>query len=439
MIVEQVKRKGNSLLNFFEYLLLLALVVNANTIYVRLPANENNLVHFIVLFMMTIGVVGCLFCKNKVSVKRFDKGIGVTILFIIYGVIFILARPNNLVGDLHMMVACSVLLLFYFLYCSDNEIPSLFYKYRNVIFWIACVSIFMWLFCSVFRIFPATGEVYSSWSNTGEYKRVPNYLYIYFETQTTDSFGLNNIVRNTAIFTEAPMASLHFSLALLVELFFSKKISKTKAIVLIIAIITTFSMTGYLLVLMAVGIKILLYKPRHDSVRLAKYFLAPVGMVAVFSVGFLLVKSKLSSSSGSVRLDDFVAGYEVWRENILFGTGSGELHHEAVVSHMSSFRLNNTGFSNSTMMVLSERGLYGGILYLSCFVKGIYDAIKHKNLNKFLFTVLFLYLFAITVMASLYLTYFILIFLANHKSEQKIKYAVQSKQLSKTRSDQTAA
>ncbi|MDE6356896.1 MAG: O-antigen ligase family protein [Clostridia bacterium] len=407
-----------TLLDFFEYLMAVTFIINANSIYVHLPINENNLINYFLVIFMIVGVMGCFLYKNKVSVYRINKGITVATFFIIYCGFYILLRPNNIVGDLYLLVINCILIVYYFFCCNDYDIPAILFKFRNLICFIALVSIFMWVMCSIVSVIPQTGNVFSAWSDTGEYKVVPNFFYIYFETQKIDIFGFNNIIRNSAIFTEAPMASLNFSLALIIELFLCKKVSKKKVLIFIIAILTTFSMTGYILILMAFGIKLLLYTPKSNSAHILKLFLVPVCVVIVGYVGFNLLSEKLSSHSGSIRLDDFVAGYKAWQENIFFGTGGGEVNQQTLISYMSPFRLYNTGFSNSIMMILSGRGLYGGILYFGCIVKGLCDGIKQKNFNKFFFVVFFLYLFTITVIAYSYLTYFILIFLMNHKTSQ---------------------
>lgn len=419
--MKKVEKKRSRLIDFFEYLIAITLVINANSIYSYLPINENNLVNYVLVITMIIGVLGCFFYKNRFSVYRVNKGITVAVLFAIYCIFYLLLRPNNIVGDLYVMVVSCILIIYYFFCCNDYKVPNLLYKYRNLIWIIAVVSILMWILCSLLKVMPQTGNVLSGWSDTGEYKTVSNYFYIYFGTQTISSFGLNNITRNSAIFTEAPMASLHFSLALIIELLLCKKPSRKKVLIFIVAILTTFSMTGYLLILMVVGIKVLFYKPRNNFTCVLKFFLVPIGVVIVGYIGFNLFMDKLSSASGSIRVDDFVAGYKAWQDNIIFGTGGGEANQQALKSYMSSFRMSNTGFSNSVMMILSGRGLYGGALYFICIIKGLIDGVKNKNFNKFFFTAFFLYLFTITVMPYLYLTYFILIFFANNKTAKQAK------------------
>lgn len=113
-------------------------------------------------------------------------------------------------------VAVLIFVFFFFIQESNNR-HELLLKYRNLMIFISAVSIVFWLLGSIFHLVHPSGVVQSVWTNTGNPKPVPNYFNLYFETQELYGFA-----RNTAIFTEAPMASLHFSIALFVEMYIEK-------------------------------------------------------------------------------------------------------------------------------------------------------------------------------------------------------------------------
>ena len=84
---------------------------------------------------------------------------------------------------------------------------------------IAVLSVIMWILCSLIKVIPPTGTIPFNWTAVnGVYSFIPTYGHIYFETQDINLPFIGNIIRNTAVFTEAPMASLNFCIAFLLKL-----------------------------------------------------------------------------------------------------------------------------------------------------------------------------------------------------------------------------
>ncbi len=108
-----------------------------------------------------------------------------------------------------------------------------------------------------------------------------------------------------------------------------------------------------------------------------------------------LLETKMDSTSGSARMDDFVAGFKAWMDHPLMGNGFS--NNSAILQYMSTYRIKNTGFSNSLMQILSYGGLYLLAPYVGAAVYGIYKIMRKRDWNELAFTVLFIVMFVFTV------------------------------------------
>lgn len=79
------------------------------------------------------------------------------------------------------------------------------------------------------------------------------------------------------------------------------------------------------------------------------------------------------------------------------------------------------GFSNSLTQILVQCGLYIFVLYIYCFMKGIIQGIKNKNVNMVVFIIVFFALFAFTLVSYQYIVVVILLFMLSQKDYIKIK------------------
>ncbi len=66
---------------------------------------------------------------------------------------------------------------------NSSGLSTLLLAFRDVVVLVAIVSLFFWLFASVFEIIPPTGQIYSNWTSDGTPKAVFSWLGLYFETQ----------------------------------------------------------------------------------------------------------------------------------------------------------------------------------------------------------------------------------------------------------------
>lgn len=401
----------------FEYLLALALILNCRSIWASLPSISwfSNAV----LLVTIAAAAGCIFLKKTIVKGRLTRAVYFVLWIAGYAVFFVFVKSYNWSNFLKLVLVVCVLVIYYFCCNRSSAVPTVVYKYENLILVIAAVSVLFWLLCSVLKVLPATGTVYSNWTGNDTLKSVPSYFGVYFETQYSTLMWIGKITRNTAIFTEGPMASFHFTLALLIELFQKQRSSRPKLILLGGAVLTTISTTGYVACITALALKFFLSGNRKKIMRWVKLLALPIVVIVGGGLVYSLVSNKLATvGSGMVRIDDFVAGFKAWKQHPLFG--SGYANSDYIKAFMSSFRSNNTGFSNSPMTVLANGGIYLALPYVAAFTIGLYKAIHARNMRQVCFIAEVLFIFTITIVTYQYIIIFLLIWFAfgTHKKER---------------------
>ena len=185
-----------------------------------------------------------------------------------------------------------------------------------------------------------------------------SYFGVYYSYQRISFFNKLNIVRNIAIFNEAPMASLCFSLGLMVELLCCEKWKKRNCVVLVVAILSTFSTTGYIIATVVCVYKYIKSNSQYSVIRLIKRLCVPVMICVVLIIANSLIQEKLSTFSGMARTDDFVSGFRAWLLHPLFGDGIGSMRAMSLVR--PSWRKEAEGFNSGLIQsACSRRGLFG--------------------------------------------------------------------------------
>ncbi|RVU70940.1 MULTISPECIES: O-antigen ligase family protein [Lactobacillus] len=245
----------------------------------------------------------------------------------------------------------------------------------------------------------------SAWGTTyGNYILVPSFHNIYFETQRVVFPFIGEIIRNSAIFTEAPMASLNFSIALLVEIL-DRHSGRINKIVLVLAILSTFSTTGYIFIVI---LFILIFFKKDAGINVYKLIISiPVLVLFILVLVYLLKqKSTYGVESTALRVDDFRAGILTWLQHPILGSGLSNTTF--LVKNMGMWRT-NTGFSNSITEILAEGGVYLSYLYFYAFFKGLSNSIKNKNKEYSIFVIMTFYLFVTTIFTYQYILLFLLV------------------------------
>lgn len=275
-----------------------------------------------------------------------------------------------------------------------EELELFLRSFVNTMAILAVLSIVIWLLGSLLHVVIPSSTYETHWA--GYASQVDSYFNLQYEVQRQEIPTLGVFFRNTGLYTEAPMYSYALCIALCFEALFQKRSRKAVVTVLALCIITTASVTGLIVV-----IGLFLYKTvkRVDSqVRIMMVFI--VVIVGLTLMGSLLIY-KYGSISGSTRLDDFKSGMLAWFESPIFGLGFSR-YYDVIMSYMGLFRAGNMGFSNTVTDILAQ----GGIVYLIPMASSFagYFAKRGKRCDSIVAGVLFVYLWAVTIVTYLPLT-----------------------------------
>lgn len=392
-------KKSKELKSVITYTIVLLMIVDSNSIF--MTGTAASLVSKVVMLLMTMAVC-ILISRVGPSSKDYQRYFVILLGILAYLLVYVLImslRIGN--GDLKgfLIIVVKFLLMYTaidLVYKKEKD-PQIFTAYSNIACIIALISVFFWIFGSQIHLIHPTGVYMSNWSNLyGGYDYKPTYYNIYFETQLLD-----NVVRNSAIFSEAPMASLTFSVAITLENLYGKnsRFHKLKLLILLIAILTTFSSIGYICLIINFIYLIL----RKNNIFLL--ILLPILLVVSILVINNIFYSKLQTSSGISRSLDYMNAFTAWKNHPFFGIGLN--NGSKLIEGIGKF-----GYSNSFGKVLGEGGIYMTLLYIFPFGVSLWRSYTSKSLQRLFLTIIIALLFITTIFVNTYLLYFLLSFLA---------------------------
>jgi hypothetical protein len=228
----------------------------------------------------------------------------------------------------------------------------------------------MWILASMGKIQP-TGYVPYLWGESLRDHVIisPNYFYIYFETQhiDIDILGLRGMYRNTGIFTEGPMFNFCLCTSLSIELFLREVVKKWRIIILVVAIFTTFSTTGFAFIIGAFFLFSMSKKRWNLKVMIWTILQLSVIALCVYIFFTIVVAEKEDTISYQERVGGMKEGLEIWFSAPFFGTGYAT----------------NTGSkvtANGILRMLADGGVFFSLLYVISFLVIPYHYYtKNKN------------------------------------------------------------
>lgn len=349
--------------DIFENILAFLLVIECNSVYERM-ANLD--LHF---DWMCIAVAFMLLMSTG-SLSR--KAVRNTAFILIAILIYLIATfyKCNVLTYIYLMCLFLPILMMYLMKNGNVDgVLSIYKKYSTIVECLAVISTVVWFFTEVVSVFSPNMSVNIAWGNEHTVKGV---FGLYFECQLENTFGLY-IYRNSGIFCEAPMFSLVLSFALLYELFLRGQIKKNRIAILVIAILTTLTSTGFLILILCFGLS---YWKKIENGRNEIKILYLIGMLILIPVAYFLSASILEAKSlrgsYSIRIVDYIVGIQAFLKNPLTGSGYGSISQliENKASLLANYglRLNGVGYSNSLTAIIGQGGLYMSILYFAPFI-----------------------------------------------------------------------
>lgn len=399
MQIENLNIKAPYIYKIIAFCLAVITIFNSNSIWITVPGKSSH--YFNIIFFSLIILVGISFFVISIPQRIFTVNFLIAVCVFFYILIYAF-QPVN-ISDYAYVLKLDVIiiftLLYYALYCN-GKLPRVMQFYVDIVTIIGIISLLFWILGSNLHLINPNKYILSTWSSFNNWAQlVPSYFNIYFEPQQ-----INGLIRNSAIFPEAPMASLHFTVALSIEWLLRRndKFHIAKLVILIICIISTFSSTGYIAVILLLCYKILFSENAFIS------RIKPVIIVVVI-VGIIVIQNilsqKLVTESGSIRIDDYVAAYNAWKDNPIMGLG---IASSKIQNYMSLWRGYNLGFSNTIMDILAHGGIYVSLIYVLALIYGIKESFKHKNWNMLMFIIIVIYLLFTTLFTNTLLLFNVL-------------------------------
>lgn len=387
------------------YIFALLIILNANSLYIK-DYSAGKIPDYAILVSSYICMSVLVINQRMLSKKILMSTLKLCICVGIFVLILYAVNPYNINVNIKWLLRVAVLII-YFVICKDNE-HSLLMAYKNIMIFIACESLFFWLFGSVLGIIEHTGYLYSTWAaNENSIKVCNSYYGIYFETQMTDSFGNAGLIRNTAIFTEGPMASLNFCIALMVEYLLQQRPYMPFVVILVLAILSTVSTTGYLVLLSLVLFKLIMCPVNTPILKFVKFVGLPIATIVIAGAGIYVLADKQDTMSLLLRVDDFIVGYNTWIEHPIFGWGAGNTY--PLQQHMDFWRGEQTGFSNSIFWVLVQGGIYLAAPYIISSTYILFYLNKMKEYKALWFMIVYLIMLSFTIAPYLNITFVVFI------------------------------
>ena len=361
--------------NSLTYILALLIILQCYSLLSMLLPNRYFYIAIAVLLLTII------FCGKKIKQKN-----SLLLLGIIYVVIMFTLLVNVYYRNMEFLFSVIIPFPLFLMYSIKREnIEGFFEAYTNIVFVIACLSLFFFIFGSVLGIVKETG--YYPYTTVGwGTNNYHDYYHLYCEGQEVYALGYSG-VRNIALFVEGPMLTYVLSIAFYYELFLREKgYRKIYIFVMILTYITSFSTTGLLLVL---GLLYLKFYTDIKNNKFVRYLFVPLIIALVIYGGVFILKDKFVSNvySSSVRTDDILASFKCFLANCINGVGYQNLH---ALDPFRRFFRNNAGLSTGLGAIFAYGGFTWGIWYLIPLIIAIKNYILEPKSRKIMGLILML-------------------------------------------------
>lgn len=304
------------------------------------------------------GLIGILFlCEGKKLKKR--KLIVFVLMLLIVFLNFIV-YPSNLSG--HSGLALKYVLVFFI--GELISIEELEFNYRKIIFWLAAISLICF---TVFSIAPQVivdrVPIINYWEHSTRYFLIYNFPGAGYQYSQLRNYGPFHEGGMFAVF-------LNISILLLMQKQELNKKDKVELLVLIAALLTTFSTAGLIVFFIIIGFKLIINK--NYKTFLLIFLLLLLSVYIESKIGIISNKFKVTNKSFTGRLSEIPLFLNSFLKAPLLGIG-----------YQNSSTFLGTEIQNGTNGVLSlfaQFGLIGAIPFIASNIRSIILLEKSKLL-----------------------------------------------------------
>lgn len=359
-----------------EYVLVTWVALSFYSVYF-----SNKLFFYVGKKSLALEIILLVLCVLTKSQKPQIK-INVVLPYCFFAIIML---PFNSDILFFIMNYCILLPLFY-IYFSYSSIKgryncSLLYKFSSVVTIIGAFSFIMWLLVSQLGILRMNIMIPDDWSPFQSY--INSYGLVYFETQTDSLLGFE-VTRNTGFYEEGPVFNLVLCLALGIELFLKKNLSKAKTLILTVTILSTLTTTGQFFLFISWFVYLYRYSYLRKKTSTIILMSFPFVLYAVIEVLSYIITEKQDTGSYRDRMIMFENTFNAFTESPIGGQG---------------LMMYKGGKSNSLMVMLAEGGLLlGGLYLLNMVLLPLKEFLYNKNNERlFFFAATYFMIFIFTI------------------------------------------
>lgn len=370
-----------------EYVTIIVLVLAYNTVWTRTDSIYPH-VSFIKLFACSSALVLPLIWAIKRPQVKLTMlpfvllaGVGFCVSYFLSGNI-----AASLIAYLPVFMGCA-----YAEFCGELSNAMRFLtRFVNAVFILASIALFFFVLGSTLHVIKPTATLSYQWEVT---RRANSYWSLYFETQTIDFLGYSGI-RNNGVFCEAPMFNFVLCLALMTNVLLLKG-SRLKSLVLCVTILSTFSTTGYLAVLIVIAYLLMISKVNNRLINALRLIMIPILVIGIFIACGLILGDKSDTGSYGVRVDHLLGCTQLFLEKFPLGTGFGD---DGIFYSVFIF---DQGLSVGTMYLLAQGGIFSIVTYVVPSAYALFFGFKRKDWSFVAFQIAFGWLVFVTQVVTL--------------------------------------
>nr|WP_300767198.1 hypothetical protein [uncultured Acetatifactor sp.] len=376
----------------------LSLILNCQSIWQNVTDTDYHIYEICAVLVLTCSLHMAIKYGISKAARRYVLFSAVWYYCIIFVAVLFSVSTDNLFRFLSRFIMFPFCVLYFASAASVEQKMCLFKSFANWTGLIAWISI-LFFGGSTIGMIGESGLIKADWFGT-----YGNYYNLYFSSpyQIIDWFG-TGIRRNLGIFVEGPMYMIVLILALMFSLVIKDyyPIAKWKVSGIVLAILTTASVTGYIF-LMLIGFICTINKYRNKQnqiiIGITGFVLAAVAVCVLFI-------AKSGTASYIARSDDYIAGIRCWLQSPIIGNGYENI--ELLRRYMSTNREWNQGFSNTIFSVLAYGGLVFAVPFVMPVVHGILYASSKHDYKNIVFCVIYIGLYFTVIEYTFFINFFI--------------------------------
>ncbi|MDM8332198.1 hypothetical protein QUW45_05805 [Limosilactobacillus pontis] len=248
---------------------------------------------------------------------------------------------------------------------------------------ITIISLIFWVLGSNLHLLSPNSSMLVTWGDTP--RQIASYFNLYFEPQgmpidgIISQLNIMGLSRNSSIFIEAVIANFFFSMGFILSEILDK--NKKYKLIYLIAIISTFTTSGFLVAGLFILYSVIKITPKNILIKFIKIFTYSFTIIFVIYFVFLLIANKTDTISGNTRRIKITSELAAFLKSPIYGNG---------------INIYTRGSSNALSAVAADGGILLFMLYYFPLIKLTIDSFIRINARLILFVSIF-FLFGASV------------------------------------------